>query len=58
MDLDIDKRFDKLEQKMDVCIREIASLKVKSSIWGAVGGFLAALVPVVIGVGMWMMKNQ
>jgi len=44
-------RLDRMEQKLDVCVVEIATLKVKSAVWGA----LAGLVPVVIGLGMYIL---
>jgi len=47
-------KLDTLEKKVDVCIVDIAGLKVKSGIWGA----LAGLIPVSIALTMWIMSTQ
>ena len=46
------KRLDSLEEKMDLCRVEIAGLKVKSGVWGAIAG----TIPVLVGVVMWAMS--
>jgi hypothetical protein len=46
-------RLDRLEEKVDLCRTDIAGLKVKSGIWGG----LAGLVPVLIGMGMWILST-
>lgn len=45
------KQLDRLETKVDLCIKDIAGLKVKSGIWGAIAG----MIPVAIGLSMWVM---
>ena len=47
-------RLDRIEAKVDLCVREVAGLKVKAGVWGA----LAGLVPVVLGLGMWAISVQ
>jgi hypothetical protein len=42
--------LDRLEAKVDLCIKDIAGLKVKAGVWGA----LAGIVPVVLGLAMWV----
>lgn len=41
----------RLEEKVDMCIKDIAGLKVKSGVWGAIAG----MIPVAIGITMWIM---
>ena len=43
------KRLDRMENKLDLCMVDIAGLKVKAGVWGA----LAGLIPAVIAMGMW-----
>jgi len=45
-------RLDRMEEKIDVCLIDIAGLKVKAGIWGA----LAGLVPTTIGLAMWVLS--
>ena len=45
-------RLDRIEDKLDVSIKDIAGLKVKSGVWGA----LAGLVPTTIGLVMWILS--
>lgn len=47
-------QLDRLEGKVDVCIKDIAGLKVKSGVWGAIAG----MIPVTIGLAMWIMSTQ
>jgi len=49
---DIDKRFDKVEEKLDLLMMEVAGLKVKASVWG----LLAGLIPTTIGLAMWALS--
>ena len=47
-------QLNRLEAKVDLCITDIAGLKVKSGIWGA----LAGLVPATIALSMWVLSLQ
>jgi hypothetical protein len=47
-----EKKIEALDEKVTLCRIEIAGLKVKSGIWGAVAG----MIPVAIGLGMWIMS--
>ena len=47
-------QIDRIESKLDLCIKDIAGLKVKSGIWGAIAG----MIPVSIGLTMWIMSTQ
>lgn len=54
-------RLDRIETKIDHCLEsnnlcrvDIAGLKVKSGIWGAIAG----MVPVSIGLVLWIMSVQ
>lgn len=38
------QRLDKLEVKMDLTREEIAALKVKSGIWGAISGLIGSAI--------------
>jgi hypothetical protein len=44
-------RINQLDGKMDLCIKDIAGLKVKSGVWGAIAG----MIPVAITLVMWVM---
>lgn len=46
------KRLDRMESKLDLCMVDIAGLKVKAGVWGA----LAGMVPVVVGLGIWVIS--
>jgi hypothetical protein len=39
--LPLDKRLDRIEMKVDRLITDVATLKVKAGIWGAIGAALA-----------------
>jgi hypothetical protein len=45
-------QLETLDAKVDTCLIDIAGLKVKAGIWGA----LAGLVPVVLGLSMWALS--
>ena len=47
-----EKDLKALDEKVTLCRVDIAGLKVKSGIWGAVAG----MIPVAIGLGMWIMS--
>lgn len=51
------KRFndyqEKLDKKLDKIIVDIATLKVKSGIWGFLGGALSVLIIILV----WLMKG-
>ena len=42
------------QKKFDMVLQEIATLKVKSGVWGLVGG----LIPVALMVGFLLIKSQ
>jgi len=42
-----------LNEKMNKVLTEIALLKVKSGVWGLLGG----AIPVAIGLGLWLLKG-
>jgi hypothetical protein len=46
------KALDELNAKVDDIRMEIATLKVKAGVWGAVADVLAGLVAVLIAIGM------
>lgn len=43
-----------IDEKVDDIAIEIAGLKVKSGIWGLIGG----VIPVVIGLAIWFLRSQ
>ena len=47
-----EKDLKALDEKVTLCRVDIAGLKVKSGIWGAIAG----MIPVAIGLGMWIMS--
>ena len=49
-----EKRLAKLDEHVALCRIEIAGLKVKSGVWGAVAG----MIPVIIGLGMMYMSMR
>ncbi len=49
--LRLEAKIDDIREEIIHCRIDIATLKVKAGIWGA----LAGLVPVVIGLGLWVL---
>ena len=49
----LEKKMVSLDEKVTLCRIDIAGLKVKSGIWGAIAG----MIPAAIGVGMWVMST-
>ena len=47
------KNQDKFDKKLDKVIIDIATLKVKASIWGALGG----MVPILIAIIVWIIRS-
>lgn len=45
---DMIKRLDRLEEKVDCNITDIATLKIKASLWGFLAGSVPALVTALI----------
>jgi len=45
--------YEKLDARMDKMSNEITSLKVKSGVWGLIGG----AIPVAIGIGVWLIRT-
>ena len=48
----LEKKVEGLDEKITLCRIDIAGLKVKSGIWGAIAG----MIPAAIGVGMWIIS--
>ena len=44
-------RLDRIETKVDISIVDIATLKVKSGIWGAIAG----AIPAAVALAYWVM---
>jgi len=47
------ERLDGFEKKIDKLVEDVAGLKVKSGVWGAVGGALVVAVPLIV----WIVKT-
>jgi len=48
---------DEIRTEIQVIFIEVAKLKVRSGIFGVVGGALGALIPMVIAVGIWILRG-
>lgn len=48
----LENNLKEIDEKVNLCRIEIAGLKVKSGIWGAIAG----MIPAAIGVGMWIIS--
>lgn len=45
---------ERIEKKLNEAITDIATLKVKAGVWGAIGG----AVPVALGLLVWLLKKD
>lgn len=50
----MENKITAVEEQITLCRVDIAGLKVKSGIWGAIAG----MVPVSIGLVMWIVSTQ
>ena len=49
----INTAYEKLDEKLDKAMIEIAGLKIKSGIWGLIAG----AIPVIIGLILYLFKS-
>jgi hypothetical protein len=49
----IDSKFEAIRKEIVKVQIDIATLKVKASMWGAVGG----AIPIAIGLGIWLLEK-
>ena len=50
----LEEKIDTLDERVTLCRVDIAGLKVKSGIWGAIAG----MIPAAIAVSMWVLSLQ
>lgn len=48
-----DRKFEDLRKEVVKVQIDVATLKVKAGIWGAVGG----AIPIAIGIGIWLLEK-
>lgn len=48
----LEDKMNDIDEKVNLCRIDIAGLKVKSGIWGAIAG----LIPAAVGVTMWILS--
>jgi len=46
--------YETLDQKMDKLSKEVAMLKVKSGVWGLIGG----AIPVAVALAIWILRTK
>ena len=50
----LEKCYGNIDEKVNKIAIDIAGLKVKSGIWGLIGG----AIPVVIGLAIWFLRSK